>query len=99
LATRLEPAARFIEVEFTDTGHGISEQDIEKLFNPFFTTKEPGHGTGLGLAISYGIVKEHKGAVSVESQVGKGTTFVVRLPVTAEEGVLASPVEYDLSRA
>lgn len=86
LATRLEPVGECIEVEFTDTGHGISEDNLERIFDPFFTTKEVGHGTGLGLAISYGIVKEHKGTISVQSEVGKGTTFVVRLPVTAEEG-------------
>jgi two-component system NtrC family sensor kinase len=83
LATRFYPAERCIEVEFTDTGHGVSEENIERIFDPFFTTKEVGHGTGLGLAISYGIVKEHKGTIFVDSQVGKGTTFSIRLPVTA----------------
>ena len=84
LATRFVPADSAVEVEFTDTGHGISDEDLERIFDPFFTTKEVGHGTGLGLAISYGIIKEHKGTISVESQVGKGTTFTVRLPVTTE---------------
>jgi signal transduction histidine kinase len=87
LTTRLEPAKEYIEVEFTDTGHGIPEQDIEQIFDPFFTTKEVGRGTGLGLAISYGIIKEHSGSITVESEVGQGTTFIVRLPVTAEERV------------
>jgi two-component system NtrC family sensor kinase len=86
LSTRLAPVDNFVEVEFADTGHGISVEDMERVFDPFFTTKEGGHGTGLGLAISYGIITEHKGAISVESEVGRGTTFVVRLPVTAEEG-------------
>ena len=81
LATRLDSDGRVVEVEFTDTGHGISEENMNKLFEPFFTTKDIAHGTGLGLAISYGIVKSHKGAISVESEVGKGTTFIVRLPL------------------
>jgi two-component system NtrC family sensor kinase len=70
-----------IEVDVADTGSGIPEENYDKIFDPFFTTKETGHGVGLGLAISYGIIKEHKGSISVESKVGKGTTFIVRLPV------------------
>jgi two-component system NtrC family sensor kinase len=85
LATRLDPTREFIEVEVTDTGHGIDKETMEKLYDPFFTTKDVGHGTGLGLAISYGIVKGHKGTISVESEVGKGTTFIVKLPVTIKE--------------
>ncbi len=85
LATRFEPVDHCIEVEFTDTGHGIPKENLEKIFDPFFTTKDTGHGVGLGLAISFGIIKEHNGTLSVESKVGKGTTFIVRLPVTTEE--------------
>jgi len=85
LATRFDPVDHCIEVEFTDTGHGIKKENLEKIFDPFFTTKDTGHGVGLGLAISFGIIKEHKGTISVESEVGKGTTFIVRLPVTTEE--------------
>jgi len=70
-----------IEVDVADTGSGIPEENYDKIFDPFFTTKETGHGVGLGLAISYGIIKEHKGSISVESKVGKGTTFTVRLPI------------------
>jgi len=85
VATRFDATEQVIEVEFTDTGHGISEENVERIFDPFFTTKEVGHGTGLGLAISYGIIREHRGTVSVESEKGKGTTFIIRLPVAAEE--------------
>jgi len=72
---------KYIEIEVKDTGHGISIEDMDRIFNPFFTTKDVGHGVGLGLAISYGIVKEHNGEIDVESEVGKGTTFIVSLPV------------------
>jgi two-component system NtrC family sensor kinase len=85
LTTREDASGGFLEVEFADTGGGIREADLEKIFDPFFTTKEERRGTGLGLAISYGIVKEHRGTIAVESTVGKGTTFVVRLPLSLEE--------------
>ncbi len=87
LATRLDPVEESIDVSFIDTGHGIREEDMKRLFDPFFTTREVGHGTGLGLAISYGIVKEHQGTISVESVVGTGTTFVVSLPMAVRERV------------
>lgn len=72
---------KYIEIEVKDTGHGITIENMEKIFNPFFTTKEVGHGVGLGLAISYGIVKEHNGEITVESEIGKGARFTVSLPV------------------
>ncbi|MBE9474418.1 MAG: cache domain-containing protein [Chloroflexi bacterium] len=87
LATRHCPTPYCIELQFTDTGQGISGENIEKIFDPFFTTKDVGHGTGLGLAISYGVVKAHKGIISVESEVGKGTTFTVKLPINAPDEV------------
>ncbi len=71
----------FVSIEFTDTGHGISEEHLGKLFEPFFTTKPVGKGTGLGLAVSYGIVKHHGGEIMVKSMVGKGTSFFIRFPV------------------
>jgi signal transduction histidine kinase len=71
-----------VEIRVQDTGHGITEENIEKIFDPFFTTKETGHGVGLGLAISYGIVKEHKGTIQVESELGKGTIFTVSFPLS-----------------
>jgi signal transduction histidine kinase len=74
------------EVSFTDTGCGISKEHLSKLFDPFFTTKETGKGTGLGLAISYGIVQSHGGDIEVESQVGKGSTFRIKLPIEKPNG-------------
>jgi two-component system NtrC family sensor kinase len=73
-----------VEIEFSDTGPGIAAEDLELVFDPFFSTKEATHGTGLGLAISYGIVREHQGSITVASEVGAGATFVVRLPITAD---------------
>lgn len=70
-----------IEIVFSDTGHGIPEEHLNKIFDPFFTTKGTRKGTGLGLAISYGIIKKHNGDIEVKSTVGKGSTFIVRLPV------------------
>jgi two-component system NtrC family sensor kinase len=93
LTTRHVPADRAVEVEFTDTGHGIASEDLDRIFGPFFTTKEVGHGTGLGLAISYGIVQEHKGTITVESQVGQGATFTIRLPVTSEQETIPRAAE------
>ncbi|MDT8318225.1 MAG: response regulator [bacterium] len=77
--TYAEKEKVFIEV--SDTGMGIPEENLKKLFDPFFTTKEPGKGTGLGLAISYNIIQKHKGYIRVKSEVGKGTTFTIALPV------------------
>jgi two-component system, NtrC family, sensor kinase len=87
VTTRFEPGEQFIEIDFADSGHGIKKENLDKIFDPFFTTKETGHGVGLGLAISYGIVKEHHGTISVESEIGKGTTFLIRLPITVMEKV------------
>ncbi len=83
ISTRYNPENEFVEVALSDTGPGINEENLKKIFDPFFTTKDIGHGTGLGLAISYGIVKGHKGTISVDSEEGRGTTFVVGLPIKA----------------
>ena len=79
LRTRRGPNAGFVTVEVQDTGIGITDENMKKLFTPFFTTKPIGKGTGLGLAITYGIVKMHQGQINVQSQVGKGTTFTITL--------------------
>jgi two-component system NtrC family sensor kinase len=70
-----------VTVTIADTGGGIPEENLERIFHPFFTTKQIGRGTGLGLAIVYGIVKMHRGAISVDSRPGAGTTFAISLPV------------------
>lgn len=69
------------EVSFADTGCGMSKEHLSKMFTPFFTTKETGKGTGLGLAISYGIIQTHGGEIEVESELGKGSVFRIKLPI------------------
>jgi two-component system, NtrC family, sensor kinase len=71
-----------VRIRFQDDGPGISAEDLKKIFNPFFTTKPVGKGTGLGLSLSYGIIQEHGGTISAESTPGKGTTFIIDLPIT-----------------
>jgi signal transduction histidine kinase len=80
-----------VEIKVTDTGCGIPPEDLSKVFTPFFTTKAMGKGTGLGLAIAYGIVKMHSGDISVDSDVSKGTTFSIRLPVNHKEDGRQAP--------
>ncbi len=84
VATRIALDGKSIEIEFTDTGCGVSQENLEKIFDPFFTTKQVGRGTGLGLAVSYGIVARHKGTINVKSELGKGSTFIVKLPIRRE---------------
>lgn len=72
-----------IELSVTDSGHGIAPEDLDKIFNPFFTTKEVGKGTGLGLTVVHGIVQEHGGQIRVESEIQKGTTFRILLPIAS----------------
>ncbi len=80
IATRADN--RHVEIQISDTGQGIAEENISKVFDPFFTTKDVGKGTGLGLNVSYNIVKKHGGTIDVQSEVGKGSTFTVRVPVS-----------------
>ena len=77
---------QWVEIKISDTGCGIPEENLNKLFTPFYTTKVQGKGTGLGLSIVYGIIKIHRGQISVQSEVGLGTTFTVTLPIRLFRG-------------
>jgi signal transduction histidine kinase len=72
-----------VAVEIADDGKGIAPESLARIFDPFYTTKAPGQGTGLGLSIAYKIVSQHGGRIDVRSEVGVGSTFIVRLPLTA----------------
>ncbi|MGD9900135.1 MAG: FG-GAP-like repeat-containing protein, partial [Calditrichaceae bacterium] len=76
----------FMTVEIEDSGSGIPSEVLPKIFDPFFTTKDVNKGTGLGLSISYSIIQHHKGTIEVESQIGKGTKFIIRLPLSGATG-------------
>ncbi|MFC2035266.1 PAS domain S-box protein [Chloroflexota bacterium] len=73
-----------IQISFTDDGHGITKKDLDKIFNPFFTTRKVGEGTGLGLSVCHGIITEHNGTIRAESEWGKGTTIIIELPIIAK---------------
>jgi signal transduction histidine kinase len=77
----LESDKNNARIEIRDTGYGIPKENLEHIFDPFFTTKGEGVGTGLGLSIVYGITKNHKGKIKVNSDVGEGSSFVLTFPV------------------
>ena len=81
IQTDLSQKGQQVEIRVLDTGIGITTEEIEQIFNPFFTTKDSGKGIGLGLSISYRIIDAHQGKIKVKSKLNKGTTFIIRLPI------------------
>jgi signal transduction histidine kinase len=87
-STELAGGIPAVEIEVTDTGAGIPTDLLHRVFDPFFTTKEEGQGTGLGLAICKRIIDEHKGTLKIESEVGRGTTVRVTIPIHPDTNVM-----------
>src|SRR4030042_7127769 len=84
LTITTEKAGDVVRISFSDDGPGIPSENLRQIFNPFFTTKEVGHGIGLGLSICHSIVTEHGGKIYVKSELDRGSTFVVELPIDQE---------------
>jgi two-component system, sensor histidine kinase and response regulator len=97
ITTRSEPTSQRVHLEITDSGPGIPAEIRAKIFEPFFTTKPVGQGTGLGLSLCRGIVAEHDGVITVESEPGRGTTFAITLPVVPRPAAVASRDAADAS--
>ncbi len=104
LTVRTERIDNTIRASFMDDGPGIAKENLDKIFNPFFTTREVGKGAGLGLSVCHGIITQHGGKIYARSRLGKGATFIVELPVVTKEEQLkmaepAAEVSKTLSRA
>jgi signal transduction histidine kinase len=80
--------SEYVYEKISDTGKGILPENMDQLFDPGFTTRGSGVGTGLGLSTSYNIVQKHEGEIEVESEVGKGSTFTIRIPLMAQAPIL-----------
>jgi two-component system, NtrC family, sensor kinase len=87
LETRVNRYGEGVEIEIRDDGTGIAPDILPHIFEPFQTTKERGHGVGLGLAVSRSIMERHQGRISVQSELGKGTTFTLTLPLESRAAV------------
>jgi signal transduction histidine kinase/ActR/RegA family two-component response regulator len=85
----------YVRIEVRDTGTGMDEQTLARAFDPFFTTKDPGLGTGLGLSLVSGAMREHRGAVTLESRIGEGTACAILLPLLDRSRPLSNPAQHD----
>ncbi|MBW2618617.1 MAG: HAMP domain-containing histidine kinase, partial [Deltaproteobacteria bacterium] len=81
IRVRVRPVAGGVEISVADNGCGINQEEMAKIFTPFFTTKPVGKGTGLGLSVCYGIIDKMGGRITVKSEAGRGATFTILLPV------------------
>ena len=97
IRSKMQEDHQAVEVSFTDTGVGITKENLDKIFEPFVTTKKVGEGTGLGLSVSYGLIKNHGGEIKVKSIKDQGTTFTVSLPI--QRGKSPSPSDDEKSMA
>lgn len=87
---------RYVNLTVSDTGHGMPPENIDRIFDPYFTTKEIGKGSGMGLAVVHGIVKNHDGVILVDSELEKGTTFNIFFPITEREPMPEKPIDEGL---
>ena len=87
---------RYVNLEVSDTGQGISAKEKHRIFDPYFTTKDVGKGTGMGLSVVHGIVKSHEGTISVQSKFGQGTTFSIFFPVVDKQAVIETETVEEL---
>ncbi|UCG13293.1 MAG: PAS domain S-box protein [Deltaproteobacteria bacterium] len=95
VSTGFDRKQNVIEVHISDTGVGIPEAEVERIFEPFYTTKSEGRGVGLGLSVAYGIVRQHQGELHVQSKVGQGTHFTIQVPVGARQLAIESQWDED----